>query len=1277
MASLQGEMTSQAPPSGADNYVLGAEIARGGMGYILEAEDTKLRRTVAAKLMIHDADTDEGMKQRFLREAEVLALLAHPNIVPIHDIIWEQGMPLFYTMKRVNGRTLQAILRDLREADPAALRDFTLDRLLLIFRKVCDALAFAHSKGVIHRDLKPDNIMIGEFGEVLVMDWGIAKQIGDLRLPMVESLPRNDDASPESGNEDRQSPMRTIQGAVLGTPQYMAPEQARGEIDQLDERSDIFSLGGILYAILTLRPPVEGSSLYEILKKVTKAEITAPTALTSTSSRGQTMEKSEVLEAKLIKPLAHVPAGRVPTALSSVVMKSLRLEKAQRYQSVAEFSADIEAYQSGFATKAEDASLSQQLVLLIKRHRGIFSTAAAALMLIAVLAVWFIINLQAKERRALAGEQTALVEKEAARRSAARASLSLAEASLREGNGTAMQAVLNDVPTDLRDSTWRYLLAQSDRSVARIRTGGEAIEGLAADLTRRGVFALVDQNGKVTIMRVRTGERLLEFRAGFARAEGGTRYRVAFSPDGQHIAVSRGGPGGLVLHRAGDGTKEKEWATPATDRIEFGRNDALLRQGSGSLQIWNPHTGQLWWEDKTPGVIGVRGTFTPDGNSVVMFKAKDRLQLVKADDGSLIRQIGGRTAGYDWTMAVRPDGKAVATLDDARVTECVSLEDGRKLFTLPDKKQRFSLGFSQDGSMLFTVALSSEGVQSIEVWNAQTGELLRVLLGGHGQITSIGLHPVSHELVVAGADSRVWDTTGPDASWRLSSPSAGNIAFWGPEDWVFGYEDNPSEWGLHRLQNDGLERLWQFESPTGGIAASSADGSLAVVARPGWSTDVTLLRKTGPKVQPFKTFSASLWPYRIRPSPGGNRVALMERARTLKFQVFDTTGNESVILDLTKVQRISDLGWLGEERLVGLVTSQAARGNPGSEERVVVWDAGAGKVLQTATHPSALDALCIAPDGRRFAEAGADKIVRIRDGTTLAVQQQFRAHDAPITVLAWHPTEPIVATGSQDLSIKVWNLETERLLTEYHDLLSPPDVLMFSPTGRLLVARTYPDLVGRIWEWNETSPEKASVAPAALPVFRPQAGEWSDLLADLTTAYVKQNGAVWLKRNGKLYSGRGDGPAILPLVGGMAGQSYQLRLQLQKILQNRIQHVLSVALPVGERVVGFELDGVNGSDFFTGLNHVDRKRGPDLPGVIRGRQIVDENPHELVIGVEVKGGTAAIKSTLDGKPLYSWEGPVALLDAEPHWRHAGGTLVLGSLSANWIISEVKVKPLER
>lgn len=280
---------------------------------------------------------------------------------------------------------------------------------------------------------------------------------------------------------------------------------------------------------------------------------------------------------------------------------------------------------------------------------------------------------------------------------------------------------------------------------------------------------------------------------------------------------------------------------------------------------------------------------------------------------------------------------------------------------------------------------------------------------------------------------------------------------------------------LYELIPGGMNRLWQPDGSTN-VIGTSADGMIAAGSQPGGPRDVRLFRRNGRQVESLGTFKAGVTPSRLRPSHHGSWVAVLARLTEVGLEIFDRQGSK-VALDTGDMKRSSDLVWLDDCHAVGLLTHHAARGDLCAQESVVLWDASTGRVLKTATHPTAMDVLAAAPDGRRFAEAGADKIVRIRDGQTLEVRTQFRAHNAPITALAWHPTLPLLATGSDDLSIKVWNLETGRLLVTFDDLLNRPDSLAFSPSGRYLAARTSQDYIGRVWtfdDWLAPEPQLAT-----------------------------------------------------------------------------------------------------------------------------------------------------------------------------------------------------------
>ena len=227
------------PDFTATKYRVKSELARGGMGTVYLATDTELNRDVAIKVL-NSPDVTTDLHERMVREAQIIARLEHPGIVPVHDVGVLPDGRVFYAMKYVRGKRLD---------EYAAETDSLRDRLRK-FQAACDAVAFAHAHGVIHRDLKPQNIMIGSFGEVLVLDWGVAKILRNDE-PASEAdtllLPGKSKSDHKTGD--------TTDGTVIGTRNYMSPEQARGEIDRLDERADVYSLGAVLYFLLTDRVP--------------------------------------------------------------------------------------------------------------------------------------------------------------------------------------------------------------------------------------------------------------------------------------------------------------------------------------------------------------------------------------------------------------------------------------------------------------------------------------------------------------------------------------------------------------------------------------------------------------------------------------------------------------------------------------------------------------------------------------------------------------------------------------------------------------------------------------------------------------------------------------------------------------------------------------------------------------------------------------------------------------------------------------------------------------
>ncbi len=389
-------------------YKVMGSIGRGGMGIVHQARDLRIRRQVAMKVIKTAGQFSRENVLRFVDEAQLTGQLQHPNIVPVYEIALDEQDEVFYTMKYVKGITLDDVLKGLRVGAPAMVKEYSLTALLDIFQKICDGVAYAHSMGVVHRDLKPDNIMIGEYGEVLVMDWGLAKRMSS----GLHDEHLSDAAPRDAGARDEMPPaglreFQTLNGLIVGTPPYISPEAARGELDAITPQSDIYVLGSILYAMLTLRPPYPGKEFGELIEQIVSGKFEHPSSYNSTprGSSGGTGDNIAYV-------LSHLPGRRVPEGLAAIVLKAMSYQPSDRYAKVEELQDDITAWQNGFAPKAERAGLRKHFLLWAARHKDkvAFGTAFATVFLVALVAFFF--SLKSQRDIALANEQKAIKKQE-------------------------------------------------------------------------------------------------------------------------------------------------------------------------------------------------------------------------------------------------------------------------------------------------------------------------------------------------------------------------------------------------------------------------------------------------------------------------------------------------------------------------------------------------------------------------------------------------------------------------------------------------------------------------------------------------------------------------------------------------------------------------------------------------------------------------------------------------------------------------------------------------
>jgi eukaryotic-like serine/threonine-protein kinase len=305
-------------PSGAwpaalsNRYDLQEEVGRGGSGRVFRVQDRALRRVVAMKVLRApgEGEARAGRIERFLQEARATGRLEHPNIIPIYDVGALPTGEVYYTMKFVQRHSLREVIRQLFADDEQMRREYSLTALLQVFLPVCQAVHYAHAQGIVHRDLKPDNIMLGGYGEVLVTDWGLARLL---------------DQPPEELGQADQGPQ------TLGTPAYMSPEQAMGQLDQVDELSDIYSLGAILYELLTLLPPFEGPSAQAVIEAVAHAP--------------------------LVAPRRRAPGRHIPEDLEALCLKAMSTDRRKRFTSAKALNDAVLRYLDGVQAREAERKI--------------------------------------------------------------------------------------------------------------------------------------------------------------------------------------------------------------------------------------------------------------------------------------------------------------------------------------------------------------------------------------------------------------------------------------------------------------------------------------------------------------------------------------------------------------------------------------------------------------------------------------------------------------------------------------------------------------------------------------------------------------------------------------------------------------------------------------------------------------------------------------------------------------------------------------------------------
>jgi len=984
----------------SDRYELRDEIARGGMGVILKVWDKDLRRTLAMKAAftgVPDPKDPISLPQvtRFLEEAQITGQLDHPGIVPVHELGVDEEGRIFFTMRLVRGQTLDDVIR-LARADKDG---WNRARALDVMVRVCEAMAYAHSKGVIHRDIKPSNVMVGKFGEVYVMDWGLAKVIGrpdvhgsrlNESVALLRTQVRTDRA--EDISRTPNSPYLTLEGTIVGTPPFMPPEQAEGRIDALDPRSDVYSVGALLYTLLTGRMPyVDGSG---------KAAA------------------ADVIVRLLAGPPEQVHAidRTAPPELVAICEKAMARKREDRYENMVGMAEDIRAYVEGRVVRAHRTGAMVEFQKWVVRNKAT-AAAVAALLLVALGGSIFVAWQQRRKvdevshaealekdaralaelhaREALANAETARVNARRAERQSYLANLAAAHASLRMHETREAKQLLAASPEALRGWEWRHLELSADTALRVIEAHAGKVTAVA--ITADGArVASGGEDRTVKLWDATDGHLLLSLTG----APDTPVTALSFAPDGRLAAAAKDG-----LVRVWDVDAGRLLGTMTHDSVvsclAFGPGGDLVATGTDDgAHVWDGRAFRRIGEvGKGEPVHGV--AFAPDG-SYVATATDDGITIW---DPVTLKKVGAVELP-DGAISVAASATRVAAGSNDSTVALIDPSTGEIAAVLRGHEDPVgALAFMPDGKRLVTGSYD----KTVRVWD-EDGEQLAVFQGHDEAVLTVGC---IDGLVVSGA---------ADGTMRLWAPRTGGavVTLRGDGDFLSAVAFDPKgELLAATSAGHGEIRIWDAQTgapvryieESGGLSslAFSPDGACILAGgdedAAGRIHDV----KTGALLRRLDGHASSV--KAVAYSPDGTRAATGSADRTIR--IWDPgTGESLQVLQAPERVNVVVFSPDGARLLAGYHDGTAA-----------IWDVRTGKVaLRIAGHEGPVLCAAFDPEGRRVATGGGDHMIRFWDVATGAAGQVLEGHAGAVSALAFSGDR--LLSGGHDKTLRVWDVAT-------------------------------------------------------------------------------------------------------------------------------------------------------------------------------------------------------------------------------------------------------------